>query len=193
MRMGLKRWVRPWAASATTGIFVFASAHQVLVAWAPAVYVGLPVALVLSIPIVASYASLTRDRNAPSGFIFGLVVFAGFVPHYALITIAMWDRTFDAGPRGGWLLLALVSAPLLSGAIAWVLWRSVRGTLILAAGMLVLTFGISGFQESEPDRANLGALISLLPACLAAGWVLARVHQRSPLGSKLAPRNRARA
>lgn len=183
MRGGLKGWVRPWAASATTGIFVFATVHQVLVAWAPAVYFGLPVALVLSIPIVAAYAAFARDSHEPTGTIFGLVVFVGFVPHYALITIAMWGRTFDDGPRGGWLLLALVSAPLLSGVIAWLFWRSVRAALLLSAGMLVFTFGISGFQESEPDRANLGALVSLLPACLAAGWVLARVRERSSVGS----------
>ena len=193
MRGGLNGWVRPWAASATTGIFVFATLHQVLVAWAPAVYIGLPVALVLSIPIVAAYGTLARDSHEPTGTIFGLVVFAGFVPHYALITVAMWNRTFDDGPRGGWLLLALVSAPLLSGVIAWLLWRSVRGTLLLAAGMLVLTFGISGFQESEPDRANLGALVSLLPACLAAGWVLARLRERSAMGTKLAATDQARA
>ena len=172
-------WLRPWAASATTGMFVFATVHQVLVAWAPGVYVGLPVALVVSIPTVAAYARLTRDHDERSGAIFGLVVFAGFVPHYALITIAMWGRSFDDGPRGGWQLFALLSAPLVSGVLAWYLWRSPRGTLILAAAILVLTFSISGFQESEPDRANLGALVSLLPACLAAGWVLARVRERS--------------
>jgi hypothetical protein len=133
----------------------------------------------LSIPIVAAYAALTRDGDQPSGTVFGLVVFAGFVPHYALITIAMWDRMFDDGPRAGWLVLALISAPLLGGALAWYLWRSRRGTILLMAGMFILTFGISGFQESEPDRANLGALVSLLPACLAAGWVLARVRERS--------------
>jgi hypothetical protein len=172
-------WLRPWAASAITGMLVFATVHQVLVAWAPAVYIGVPVALVLSIPIVAAYAALARDGDKPSGTLFGLVVFAGFVPHYVLITIAMWDRTFDDGPRGGWLSLALISAPLLSGGLAWFVWRSLRGTILLMAGMLVLTSGISGFQESEPDRANLGALVALLPACLAAGWVLARVRERS--------------
>jgi hypothetical protein len=82
-------WLLPWAASATVGIFVFATAHQFLVAWAPGVHVGVPVALVLSIPIVAAYAALLRDRAKPPGTVFGLVVFAGLVPHYALITIAM--------------------------------------------------------------------------------------------------------
>jgi len=176
--------LRPWAASAITGILVFATVHQFLVAWAAGVYVGVPVALVLSIPIVAAYAALLRDRAKPPGTVFGLVVFAGLVPHYALITIAMWDRTFDDGPQSGWMLLALVSAPLLSGALAWYVWRSRRGTTWLVAGMLVLTFGISGFQESEPDRANLGALVSLLPACLAAGWVLARVRERTCIQSQ---------
>jgi len=172
-------WLLPWAASAITGILVFGTVHQFLVAWAPFVYIGVPGALVLSIPIVAAYAALARDGDKPSGTLFGLVVFAGFVPHYALITIAMLGRTFDDGPRGGWQLLALISAPLLSAGLAWYLWRSRRGTILLMAGMFILTFGITGFQESEPDRANLGALVSLLPACLAAGWVLARVRERT--------------
>jgi hypothetical protein len=131
----LNGWLLPWAASVITGILVFATVHQFLVAWAPGVYVGVPVALVLSIPIVAAYAALTRDGDQPSGTVFGLVVFAGFVPHYALITIAMWDRTFDDGPRAGWLVLALISAPLLGGALAWYLWRSRRGTILLMAGI----------------------------------------------------------
>jgi hypothetical protein len=179
MRKRLSGWLLPWAGSATAGLLVFATVHQFLVAWAPGVYIGVPVALVLSIPIVAAYAALTREPEGPAGTVFGLVVFAGFVPHYALITIAMWNRTFDDGPRGGWLVLALASSPLLSAALAWYLWRSRRGTILLVAGMLILTFSISGFQESEPDRANLGALVSLLPACLAAGWVLAKVRDRS--------------
>ena len=178
MRKRVTGWVGPWAASATAGMLVFASIHQVLVAWAPSVFVGLPIALVLSIPIVAAYASLDSDHAEPSGTLFGLVVFAGFVPHYALITIAMWDRTFDDGPRVGWQLLALISAPVLGGGLAWHLWRSLRGTVLLVTGMLVLTVSISGFQESEPDRANLGAFASLLPACLAAGWTLAQVRRR---------------
>ena len=179
MLRGIKVWVKPWAASAITGMFVFGTFHQVLVEWAPGVYIGVPVALVLSIPIVAAFAAIPRDQVGPSGLTFGLVVFAGFVPHYALITVAMWDRTFDDGPRGGWALLAIVSAPLLSGLLAWLLWSSVRGTVLLVVGMLLLTFSISGFQESEPDRRNLGALICLLPACIAAGWVLARLGKRS--------------
>ncbi len=105
MLRGIKSWVKPWAVSATVGLLIFGAFHQVLVAWAPGVFVGLPVALVLSIPIVAAYAAITRDHFKPSGLTFGLVIFAGFVPHYALITIAMWDRTFDDGPRGGWALL----------------------------------------------------------------------------------------
>lgn len=170
----LIRWGKPWLLSATLGLVVFGLLHQVLVAPTLAVFMGVPAAVVLSIPIIAAYAALRRAGVEPSGPTFGLMVFAGFVPHYALITVAMWDRTFDDGPRGGWLLLALASAPAVSGSLCWLRCRSARATVLLVLGTLILTFGISGFQESEPDARNLGAFISLLPACLGAGWILAR-------------------
>jgi hypothetical protein len=169
-------------------MLVFGTFHQVLVGPTWFVYVGVLFALVLTMPIVASYAGVVRDREELSGLIFGLVVFAGFVPHYALITVAMWNRTFNQGPEGGWELLALVSAPLLSGSLGWVLWRSVRGTVLLVAGMLVLALMVGGFQQSEPDIRNLGALVSLLPACVAAGWVLQRTRPVAGWQSSRTPR-----
>lgn len=71
-------WLLPWAAAAITGILAFGTVHQFLVAWAPFVYIGVPVALVLSMPIVVAYASLARDGDNPSGTLFGFVVFSGF-------------------------------------------------------------------------------------------------------------------
>ena len=159
-------------ASATAGLVIFGAFHQVLVGIAPAVFIGVPMAWLLSVPIVAAYARILREHGTPSGSTFGLVVFAGLVPHYVLITVAMWGRTFDDGPRGGWELLAFCSAALVSGVTAALLWRSVRGTVWLVIGMVLLTITITGFQASEPDLRNLGALASLLPACLAAGWTL---------------------
>jgi hypothetical protein len=35
----LNGWLLPWAASAVTGMLVFATVHQVLVGWAPIVYI----------------------------------------------------------------------------------------------------------------------------------------------------------
>jgi hypothetical protein len=168
----VRNWFKPWVASATAGLLTFGAFHQVFVDLAPAVFIGLPMAWLLSVPIVAAYAGFCRRHGAPSGAVFGLVVFAGLVPHYVLITVAMWGRTFDDGPRGGWEILAVSSAPIVSGVAAWALWRSVRGTLWLVVGMVTLTVMISGFQASEPDLRNLGALVSLFPACLAAGVML---------------------
>ena len=174
-------WWRPWAASALAGIVVFGIFHQFLVDWAPIVPVfGAPMALVLSIPIVVAYAA----ANRPNGSLFGVVVFAGFVPHYALVTVGMWGRTFDDGPRAGFDFLAAIAAAVVSGILAWYLWRSGKATGVMAVAVFCLTFMSGGFQFSEPDLRNLGAFISLLPACVVAGWVLG--HPRLRPGPQLA-------
>jgi hypothetical protein len=175
----IARWWRPWVLAAITGMAVFGTLHQVLVDWAPVVFIGLPAALVLSIPIVLAYAAINRS-TAAAGLGFGLVVFLGLVPHYLLITVGMWGRSFDDGPKGSWSELAIVSAPILSGLLTWFVWRSARATIWIVLGMLLFAFLVSVFQESEPDRRNLGALVSLLPACVIAGWVLARTQPRRP-------------
>ena len=180
MRRAISRWWKPWLLSGATGMVVFGLVHQVLVVPAPFVFVGVPMAVALSTPIVASYAALGRAGAPPTGVEFGFIVFAGFVPNYALITVAMWGRTFDDGPRGGWQFLAVVSAPIVSGLLCWLRFRSVLGTVLLVLGTGVLTFFVTGFQQSEPDWRNVGAFVSMLPACLAAGWMLGRVAPDAP-------------
>jgi len=167
-------WLAPWARSAIAGMVVFGVFHQFLVEPTLFVFLGIPMALALSTLIVAAFAAMRRSVAHPSGIVFGLVVFAGFVPHYGLITVAMWDRTVDDGPRGGWEVLALASAPLTAAVAAWVLWRSTRAALLLALAVALLALMVNGFQVSEPDRQNVGALVSMLPATISAGWILAR-------------------
>lgn len=173
-RSSLRRWVRPWLATGTTGLVVFGLLHQVLVDVAPFVFVGLPMALVLSVPIVAAYATIPSRSDPTTGPVLGLVAVAGFTVHYPLITVAMWDRTFDDGPRGGWQLLAIVGSPVVAGMLSAIRFRSGRSTALLVVAMAAMTVMISGFQESEPDWRNVGAYVSLLPSCVAAGWVLQR-------------------
>jgi hypothetical protein len=180
-------WVVPWIASATCGFVVFGLFHQVLVDWAPVVFVGVPVAIVLSIPLVVAFAKVRREPGLASGLLFGLVVFAGFVSHYALTTVAMWDRTFDDGPRGGWQIAATLAAPALSGWLCWQRWRSTGGAVWMVFGVLLLAFGVGGFQETEVDWRNFGALVSMLPATAAAGWVLARLSGASALSPSNQP------
>lgn len=176
----LGRWIVPWLASATSGLVVFGLFHQVLVAWAPVVFLGTPVAIVVSIPIVVAFARIQHKSGRVSGLLFGLVVFAGFLAHYALITVAMWDRTFDDGPRGVWQIAAILASPAVGGWLCWQRWRSASGAVWMVFGVLVLTLGVTGFQESEVDWANFGALVSMLPATVAAGWVLARLSGVDP-------------
>ncbi len=176
METHIRRWFKPWVLSALVGLVVFGTFHQFLVVWAPTVYLGLFMALVMSIPIVAAYATMDYEQVDVSGPIFGLVIFAGMVPHYVFITIGMWNRASIEGPRGGWQLLAIVSAPLVAGLLCWFLWHSVRGTVWLVGATFLAALMLSGNQQTNPSSRNLGALLCLLPAFVAAGWTLQRTR-----------------
>ena len=47
--------------------------------------------------------------------------------------------------------------------------------LLLAVAVALLALMVNGFQVDEPDRRNLGALVSMLPAAVSGGWILARL------------------
>ena len=171
----------PWLRSSFAAMLVFATLHQVLVAWAPVVFVGLLMAPIAGLPVVVAYASIaTSSRMTALGW--AAVLAVGLSIAYGVITISMWGRTFEQGPREPWSWVSLVVAPLVVGVMCAVMTRSIRASVLgtIAAG--VVTIMTTGFQQSEPDLRNVGAHVCLVIACFVGGWNLDR-SRPAPAGS----------
>ncbi len=162
-------WAKAVAVAGAAAMLTFATAHQLLVALAPSVYVGVPFAVILAVPLVAGYVALRRAGRGRSGLAYGGLVTLGLVPHFLLIMAGMVGRTFHEGPRRAWFVAALLVAPVVSGAWAWWRTRHVRASLLVGVGTGLVGLAIGDFQASEVDLPNLGAFVSTVVACLAGG------------------------
>ena len=161
----------PWLGSSFAAMIVFASLHQVLVAWAPVVFAGLLMAPVAGLPVVVAYSSIvTSSSMSARGW--GAMLAVGLSASYLVITVSMWGRTFEQGPRGVWSWCSLAAAPLVVGVLCAVATRSARSTALAVVGTAVVTVMTTGFQQSEPDLRNVGAHVCLVVACLVGGWTL---------------------
>lgn len=162
----------------------FGLAHQVLVAPAFGVFFGVPGAIVLSAPLVLAYRRLVdAGTGTPllAGPAFGLVVASGLVVQFALVMLAMRGRTFDQGPQQAPYLLSMAAAPLVSAGLLWTRAKRAVATALVALGTGLAAIVIADFQASEPDAANVGALVATVLACAAAGWIAERTSVEAPV------------
>lgn len=160
---------------------VFGLAHQVLVEPSFAVFVGVPVAIALSAPLVLAHRHLVVDDEEGvgettmlSGPVLGAVVAAGLAVQLAIVLFAIRGRGVEQAPGTVPYALSVLAAAVVSGAVLWSLTQRRRPVALIAVGTGLTAVVVGALRSSEPGLAGVGVALCSILACAAAGWIADR-------------------